>query len=348
MTLIELYVEEVQRNLPRKLRDDIGAEIQSSLEDTLEDRIGSEDAAHSEDLVVEILKERGSPVEVARSYLPTRYLIGPRLYPIFILVIKIILVVMVIPQLITMISPLSGTAIANGNVMDVLSKAVINYFITALQAFGNIVFIFAVLERVLPGDAFDETDQPDEWDPHSLAKLEKQDRVTTPGILWEIGITLAWIVLFNFYPQWVGAANFRDGSWVFIPLLGTAFQAFLPWLNLRFFLGIILNSVLLRQGHRTKPTRWAALGLHLFSLIILVGMLTGGPILGLNPAHVAYHGQTVESLTEIMKIFDWFPLSRLEAFLFIILIVTTGAAALKLFLKIFRTSPLTINLKDMK
>ena len=314
----------------------------------VEDRIGSKDETHSEDLIVEILKERGSPVEVARSYLPTRYLIGPRLYPFFILVVKIALAVLVIPQLITMIIAFKGTILTFAGLISALSQAVIHFFLSALQGFGNIVIIFAVLERVLPGETFHQTDQPDEWEPRSLIKLKKQDRVTTPGLLWEIGITLAQIVLFNFYPQWLGAASYKDGSWVFIPLLSLTFQTFLPWLNLRFILKIILDSVLLRQGHWKNPTRWAAFGLHIFTLIILVSMLTGGPILGINPAHVAYHGLTEEALTESMQIFNVFPLAIIETILFIILIASSGAAALRLFIKLFRTSPLTIDLKNNK
>ncbi|MCJ7624354.1 MAG: hypothetical protein MUO76_12695, partial [Anaerolineaceae bacterium] len=270
------------------------------------------------------------------------------LYPIFILVIKIVLAVSVIPLLISMILSFKGTVIVFADVISMLSKAAINYFLTALQGFGNIVLIFAVLERVLPGESFHRTDQKDKWDPCSLLKLEKQDRVSTPGMLWDIAITLALIVLFNFYPQWVGVANLREGSsWMFIPLLNPAFQSFLPWLNLRFALVIILSSILLRQGQWQNPTRWAAFGLHIFTLIILVGMLTGGPILGLNPAYVAYHGQTEEALTEFLDILDLLPVFPLETIIFVILIVSSGAAALKLFLKIFRTSPLMIDLKDV-
>jgi hypothetical protein len=42
-----------------------------------------------EKLTLQVLKELGKPEKMAASYLPQRYLIGPQLYPIFWLVLKI-------------------------------------------------------------------------------------------------------------------------------------------------------------------------------------------------------------------------------------------------------------------
>ena len=41
-------------------------------------------------MIAEVLKEFGSPEKMAASYQPQRYLIGPKLYPTFILVLKIV------------------------------------------------------------------------------------------------------------------------------------------------------------------------------------------------------------------------------------------------------------------
>jgi hypothetical protein len=98
MELIDRYVHEVGRQLPRKNRTDIQAELQSTLVDTLEARVEGEP---SQDDEVELLKEFGPPQKVAASYWPEgQYLIGPRLYQLFRMVVGIALTVFVIVQLV--------------------------------------------------------------------------------------------------------------------------------------------------------------------------------------------------------------------------------------------------------
>ncbi|GAF71800.1 unnamed protein product, partial [marine sediment metagenome] len=89
MSLIDRYVYEVGRHLPRKNRSDIQVELRSSLIDALEDRAGREP---TEAEIVELLKEFGPPKVVAASYYPEgQYLIGPPLYPLFRLLAGIVL-----------------------------------------------------------------------------------------------------------------------------------------------------------------------------------------------------------------------------------------------------------------
>ena len=95
MELIDRYVAEVGRQLPGKMRADIESEIRSTLEDMLEDRSKKTGRPVDETLQCEVLKEYGAPDKVAASYLPPRYLIGPRIYPLFELVFRIVLAVIV-------------------------------------------------------------------------------------------------------------------------------------------------------------------------------------------------------------------------------------------------------------
>ncbi len=98
MELIDRYVYEVGRQLPRKNRADIQVELQSTLVDTLEARVQGEP---SQEDVVELLKEFGPPQKVAASYWPQgQYLIGPNLYPLFRMVLGIALIVFIIVKLV--------------------------------------------------------------------------------------------------------------------------------------------------------------------------------------------------------------------------------------------------------
>src|SRR5512147_471563 len=94
MNLIDRYIAEVGKHLPRRNRMDIEAEIRSTLEDMLEERKQAqgplEDAA-----VIELLREYGAPRKVAESYVGPRYLIGPRIYPFFERVTRIVFMVLI-------------------------------------------------------------------------------------------------------------------------------------------------------------------------------------------------------------------------------------------------------------
>ena len=70
MELIERYLNEVGRRLPKSKRSDICDELRSTLDDALEDRsIGRP----TETDVVAMLNEFGSPQSVAASYSGERY-----------------------------------------------------------------------------------------------------------------------------------------------------------------------------------------------------------------------------------------------------------------------------------
>ncbi len=108
--LIDDYVSEVGRRLPRKTHTDIEAEIRSILQDMLEERSQKNGKPVDEEMTLGVLKEYGAPEKVAATYLGDRYLIGPRLYPIFMLVLRIVLIVTGILALIGL-----GIALSSNN-----------------------------------------------------------------------------------------------------------------------------------------------------------------------------------------------------------------------------------------
>ena len=91
---IDRYVAQVGRSLPQSKRADIEKEIRSLLEDMLDDRSKTEGREADEEMTLAVLKEMGEPEKVAAGYLPEKYLIGPRLYPLFTLVLRVVLIVM--------------------------------------------------------------------------------------------------------------------------------------------------------------------------------------------------------------------------------------------------------------
>jgi hypothetical protein len=165
MNLIDRYLHEVGRYLPRASRADILAELRSTLIDTLEGRVQGQASDASETDVVALLKEFGPPQKVAASYSGKgQYLIGPALFPLFRIIAGIVLASVVGAQLLALIilALVSGQPI---HPWETLAK-VLNSIPAAI---GWLVITFAILQW------FDVRPELDEgpWDPRSLPRSKK-------------------------------------------------------------------------------------------------------------------------------------------------------------------------------
>lgn len=150
MNLISRYVSEIGKKLPRKLRADIETEIRSTLEDMLEERAARAGRPADDEMVKELLKEYGAPGNVAASYLPTRYLIGPKLFPIFWLVFKIIFIVLTVLAVIGFGVRYGMSDLTMQFFGGLLGKSMLEYVGGMIAAFGNLALVFALIERFVP------------------------------------------------------------------------------------------------------------------------------------------------------------------------------------------------------
>jgi len=284
MKLIDRYIAEVGRHLPRKQRADIDAEIRSTLEDMLEERKQAEDA-ESEAEVIELLKEYGAPRDVADSYVGPRYLIGPRIYPTFELVTRIVLIVLFGIALAGLGLGLAQSSLTGAEFLKTIADSALGLFGGLITAFGNIVLAFAILERVLPAKEFEEEE---EWDPSKLAQEPDPDRVKFGEQIFETFFLVVFLVIFNLYPGVVGIGFFNENDWVFIsPILTEAFFSYLPWLNILILLQIGFNIILLRRGWWNTGLRVANIVLEVAGIALAVAMLRGPDLASLLPAQLA-------------------------------------------------------------
>ena len=284
MELIDRYVTEVGRRLPLlKGRKDIEKELRSTLEDMLEDRAQKTGRPADESLEADLLRDYGDPDNVAQSYNPMPYLVGPRMFPFFMMVLKIVITVLSIVLLVMLgiqiaaQSPMSGLEF-----FGVVGKGLLGIISGAISAFGNIVLVFAILERVLPASEF-KTAEEKEWDPASLMKELEPDDVKP----WEpiIAIVLTFIALsiFNFNPQLIGLYSFDGQEWTVIPLLTEVFFRWMPLINISWIAEIVLNSLLFRTGRWQTWTRWFSVAIKVMQILIGYFLLSGPSILALTP-----------------------------------------------------------------
>ena len=293
--LIDTYVSEVGRRLPKKTRTDIEAEIRSILEDMLEERSQKTRKPADDEMTFEVLKAYGAPEKVAATYLGDRYLIGPQLYPIFMLVLRIVLIVIGILAAIGLGIALYQTTFVPMNTFMIIVKAIADFIGSAFTALGNMVIIFAIIEWALfrAGEKVNLKGLPKEkeWDPRSLTKLSKPNQVKMGETIVEIVGCFVAIVIFNFYPQIIGFGYTSSGNWyvgagnlTFIPLLSEAFFHFVPYLTLVWALTIVLDIVLLRLGHWNMGTRISLVGLKIVNIIIAAAMLGVPSLLAITTA----------------------------------------------------------------
>jgi hypothetical protein len=154
---------------------------------------------------------------------------------------------------------------------------------SAIGAFGNIVLVFAILERVLPASEFKSDEQKKEWDPASLMKEAEPAEIKLGEPIAAIVFTAAVMTVFNGYPQLIGISFLRNGQWTSIPALTDAFFRWLPYINVLWALQIALNLVLLRQGRWQAATRWVSIAVSVAGIFIGYLLLSGPSIVSLPP-----------------------------------------------------------------
>lgn len=263
MELIDRYVYEVGRRLPRKNRADIQVELRSTLVDTLEARVEGEPTQEDE---VELLEEFGPPQQVAASYWPQgQYLIGPSLYPLFRMVVGIALLVFVIVQLVLLGIALvfNQEVLTFTSVLEIFSGMIGSVF----TAFGIIVIVFAVLQRF---DVKPDTEE-EEWDPRQLPQIEEVDTVSRGGTVAEITFGLVIIGILLFLPDKIGFVISPGLEIILNPVI----SSYIPLFILSLLLGIALDVILLWRGRWETWTRLGKIGTNLFGIYVLYVLITG-------------------------------------------------------------------------
>lgn len=292
MKLIDRYVAEVGKHLTLiKGRADIEKELRSTLEDMLEDRAQKTGKAADEALEIELLREYGAPDKIAATYNSHPYLIGPRMFPFFMMVLKIVLTVITIVLLVTTGIEIGTRAptLAGPEFAKAIGEGLAGIISAAIGAFGNIVLIFAILERFVPASEFKMGDG-DQWDPASLIKEPEPDDVKPWEPILAIVFTFIALSIFNFNPKLIGIYSFSGDQWAVMPLLTAAFFQRLPLINIAWVAEILLNGMLLRSGRWDISSRLVSIGIKLFQIVILFLLVTGPSILAITPESLKASG----------------------------------------------------------
>lgn len=292
--MIDRYVREVGRHLPRRGRADIERELRSLLQDAVEERAAGEPAT---DLtVVKVLTDFGSPETMAAQYHSQQVAIGSRLFPVFRLVVTVVLAVMAVLHVVLMVLALVGGDSAEP--VSTIWNLLLNFGQSALVSIGVITLIFLAIER-FAGHELDALAESAEWDPYELPPVDDPSRINRGEVLAEIVFTIIFTGVF----LWLIAPDGVLGSFV-----AAEIRPIIPWMVASTAVEVMLKVVVFAQGRWTRSTRFLEIGTELFGLYVLflalrVGTFTTVGLLDIVIRFALYIAAIVNVIGVFVKLF---------------------------------------------
>ena len=282
MKLIELYLEEIRKQLPPHNREDILKEIQSTLMDTIEDRNPNPGAEPDTETVKAVLKEFGSPRKVASQYGAKDYLVGPRMFPIYLRVLRIVLIVVAAFNAIGLIVAIVSNTGFSTSFFEAILQIVGGLITSLFTAFGVVTLSFLGIERAIPDNMKAIVDE--NWQPEDLLNEEDQEKIKVVDLAVEITASLIFITLINFFLDRVGIYYISEGSWVHTPLLTDVFLRYVPWITAYNIIDIGLDLYLLRLGVWNKIASVIKVLNNAFKIAVTYAIIVGPAIISVDPA----------------------------------------------------------------
>ena len=171
MNYVDRYIYAVVKYLPEKDRAEISEELRANISDMLGDD-------PSEENIVKILEEMGSPFKLALSYMSSEhYIIGPKVYHLYLEVLKIVAVAAVIIGIITFTLELItevGDIASLGGIIGIIVSGFTTIFSVLVGLIFWVTVIFVIIER---------TDSTDEV----LTSIEKPFKVSNLKEIPDVG-----------------------------------------------------------------------------------------------------------------------------------------------------------------
>jgi hypothetical protein len=178
MNLLERYLQAVGQYLAPGTREDVLAELRVNLQAEIDAHAEEKEEPLTESEVAAILKAHGRPMLVAARYLPQQYLIGPEVFPFYVLTLRrtaplVVLVYFVAHLASFMFSPSPGAFAAS------LAKSFVQLVPVLLISWTAIILTFVMIEYVhkQQGQGACWT----EWDPAKLPSLAHPPKQKSPA-----------------------------------------------------------------------------------------------------------------------------------------------------------------------
>jgi hypothetical protein len=168
MDLLERYLQAVGQHLATGTREDVLAELRVNLLAEMDARAEEMERPLTESEEAAILKAHGRPMLVAARYLPQHYLIGPAVFPFYLLTLRKAVPFVVLLYLLARVgtflfSPSPGAFAAS------IVRSLVQFIPVLLIFWGAVTLTFAILEFVHRQHG--EGASWNAWDPAKLPPL---------------------------------------------------------------------------------------------------------------------------------------------------------------------------------
>ena len=199
MDLIENYLSAVRRNLPARGADDIVAELRDALANRIEEREDLLGRPLSGEEAQALVKDFGHPLVVAGRYRRQQWLIGPDVYPFYLMVARIVLLAVAgVQAAIGLARLLFGEEAP----IPVLLGTAGGLATSLIFSLAIVTFLFAVLER----SGFPK-EHLQKWNPAQLPDVQDE-----PQGHWESAAEVAFTIAFLLWWAGVFSLSYAAGG----------------------------------------------------------------------------------------------------------------------------------------
>ena len=274
MDLLERYLQAIGQYLPEATREDVLAELRENLLAQMEANEEQLARPLTEEETADILKSHGKPEVVALRYLPQRSIIGPTVYPFYMLTLT-----RVLPLVVFACAIARGVEFAssgNESVAHALAGFALGVWPSLLISAALITAVFAMIEWALAQGKLGN--KWNEWDPAKLPPLRAHPAVgSTPQSIVKRVIDLAahclwmaYVLLIPYHPFLIlgpGAYFLRQAGWALAPVWHEFFIVLMCLLTLQ----LAMKIGALTSGPRRweEPLGWVVKLLGLAILVVL-------------------------------------------------------------------------------
>lgn len=267
--LIDRYIYDVIRRLPKNQREELGLEIRGLIDDMWEES--------PESTVEEILKRLGTPGDLADKYRDQKHcLIGPEYYDSFIWIAKIVCIAVVISWVVSTIIKLV-VDFTSRDIFQIIGSELAQGMMSVIGGVGFLVIIFAVLERQ---KVKIDLNMKKDWVPEKLPPIPgKKGRISRGDTIVGIVFLIIFMVLLIFYPAVFGVYTKENGSISSIPVFNLdKWPLVLPFLLISLAISLFDEVIKLMKGRYCMAVMVSNIISNVLNVIMAVIILKVIPI----------------------------------------------------------------------
>jgi hypothetical protein len=194
MELIERYLQAIGQYLPADSRNDILAELRTELLEQMDARAEEWGRPLDEADAAAILKVHGRPEAIASRYLPQRWLIGPSVFPFYMITLRRSLPLVLLAYAVANAATLMFSA-QEGDLAGRIWRAVFGFVPTLFMFWGIVTIVFAVIDYA--GTKSAARAHLERWDPLKMPALKPQQSVKQRSVatrVLELAVHVLWML----------------------------------------------------------------------------------------------------------------------------------------------------------